>query len=80
VFDVASDGAAERKYRIRCPWLAEHSDGDESGTYTGQYENGALFFVCHHAHCGRRRWREFRHHVEAIAFLGRAPRGTGRLR
>ena len=76
VFDVAS----ESKYRIRCPWCDEHSNGDESGTYTGQYENGALFFVCHHAHCGRRGWREFRHHVEAIAFLGRAPRGTGRLR
>src|SRR5215203_2086982 len=42
VFAVVSDGAAERKYRIRCPWLDEHSDGDGSGTYTGQYENGAL--------------------------------------
>jgi hypothetical protein len=80
IFDVASDGAAERKYRIRCPWLDEHSHADETGTYTGQYENGALFFACHHAHCGRRTWRTFRHHVETVALLGRAPRGTGRLR
>jgi hypothetical protein len=81
VFAVVSDGAAERKYRIRCPWLAEHSDGDESGTYTGQYENGALFFSCWHSHCVRRVWREFRHHVETLTFLGRAPRARrGRLR
>src|SRR5215208_7093728 len=81
VFAVVSDGAADRKYRIRCPWLDEHSDGDESGTYTGQYENGALFFSCWHSHCARRAWREFRHHVESVTFLGRAPRARrGRLR
>ena len=80
VFEVASDGAAERKYRISCPWVHEHSGGDESGTYTGQYENGALFFNCWHSHCARRAWREFRHYVETMMFLGRAPRGTGRLR
>ena len=80
VFTVASDGAAERKYRIRCPWVDEHTDGDESGTYCGQYENGALFFSCWHSHCARRAWREFRHYVETMMFLGRAPRGTGRLR
>lgn len=81
VFTVASDGAAERKYRIRCPWVDEHTDGDESGTYCGQYENGALFFSCWHSHCARRAWREFRHYVETVMFLGRAPRRLrGRLR
>src|SRR5215203_2063657 len=44
ILAVLSDGAAERKYRIRCPWLSEHTDEDDTGTYTGQYENGALFF------------------------------------
>ena len=80
VFTVATDGAAERKYRIRCPWVDEHTGADESGTYCGQYENGALFFNCWHSHCARRAWREFRHYVETMMFLGRAPRGTGRLR
>jgi len=81
VFTVAYDGAAERKYRIRCPWVDEHTDGDESGTYCGQYENGALFFSCWHSHCARRAWREFRHYVETVMFLGRAPRRLrGRLR
>src|SRR5215218_24626 len=81
VFTVASDGAAERKYRIRCPWVDEHTDGDETGTYTGQYENGALFFSCWHSHCALRAWREFRHYVETVMFLGRPPRARrGRLR
>jgi hypothetical protein len=85
VFEVASDGAAERKYRIRCPWVHEHSGGDESGTYTGQYENGALFFACHHAHCAGRSWREFRALLNPVVYLGRpsrskACRGGGRLR
>ena len=85
VFEVASDGAAERKYRISCPWVHEHSGGDESGTYTGQYENGALFFACHHAHCAGRSWSEFRALLNPVVYLGRpsrskACRGGGRLR
>jgi len=75
-----SDGSAERKYALRCPWVDEHSDGDETGTFVGQYADGALFFHCYHAHCGHRHWREFRHHVEATIYLGRGRRGRGRLR
>src|SRR5215210_3226228 len=74
VFTVATDGAAERKYRIRCPWVDEHTGADESGTYTGQYENGALFFACHHAHCSRRGWSAFRSYLESLIYLGRPPR------
>jgi hypothetical protein len=73
IFMELSDGMAERKYRVLCPWHVEHSDGDVTGTYTGQYDDGALFFVCHHAHCARRRWREFRRYLESLIFLGRAP-------
>jgi hypothetical protein len=84
ILAVLSDGAAERKYRIRCPWLDEHSDGDDSGTYCGQYENGALFFSCWHSHCAHRRWREFRSLLNPAAFLGRPSRSKcvrgGRLR
>jgi|SRR5215216_1290187 len=84
VFAVLSDGAAERKYRIRCPWLDEHSDSDETGTYVGQYPDGALFFACWHSHCARRAWREFRAQLNPVAFLGRPSRSKcqrgGRLR
>ena len=69
ILAVLSDGAAERKYRIRCPWLDEH---------------GALFFSCWHSHCAHRRWSEFRALLNPLAFLGRPSRSKyerrGRLR
>jgi len=81
IFEEANDQNAERKYLIRCPWADEHSKSDVSGTRTGQYPNGALFFCCEHAHCARRKWREFRDYVNAIIHLGRPPRvAGGRLR
>ena len=85
IFSVLSDGAAERKYRIRCPWLDEHSDGDDTGTYVGQYDNGALFFACWHSHCAHRRWQELRALLNPMVYLGRpsrskCQRGAGRLR
>jgi primase-polymerase (primpol)-like protein len=84
VLSVLSDGAAERKYRILCPWLDEHSDGDDTGTYCGQYDNGALFFACWHSHCASRRWQEFRALLNPVVFLGRPSRSKcvrgGRLR
>lgn len=58
-----SDGTAAVKYAVVCPWAAEHTNGDESGTYVGQYADGALFFKCHHAHCHGRAWRDFRRKV-----------------
>ncbi len=54
-----ADGSCAVKYAIRCPWVAEHTDGDESGTVVGQYPDGATFFHCHHAHCSARGWRDF---------------------
>jgi hypothetical protein len=80
IFSELSDGAAERKYSIRCPWHSEHSGGDESGTYAGRYADGATFFQCWHAHCANRRWREFRAHADALVYGGRPRKLTGRLR
>jgi hypothetical protein len=48
------------KFPIACPWVAEHTGGDESGTYVGQFADGALWFHCHHEHCQGRGWTEFR--------------------
>ena len=58
------DGTAERVFRIVCPWTREHTGGDRSGTRTGQYPDGALFFQCEHAHCAHRGWPEFRQEVD----------------
>lgn len=58
------DGTAERVFRIVCPWLREHTGGDQSGTRVGQYPDGALFFHCEHAHCAHRGWPEFRREVD----------------
>jgi hypothetical protein len=80
IFSELSDGAAERKYGVRCPWVDDHTDGDESGTYAGQYPDGATFFQCWHAHCASRRWREFKAYADSIIYRGRPRRLTGRLR
>jgi primase-polymerase (primpol)-like protein len=57
------DGTADIKYGIVCPWVDEHTGGDESGTRVGQYEDGALFFHCEHSHCAGRKWADFRDKV-----------------
>jgi hypothetical protein len=83
IFAERSDGTAERVYSIRCPWVEEHTGGDESGTRVGQYSDGALFFRCEHSHCREiREWRQFRAELDSLVYLGRGrPRRlTGRLR
>ena len=57
-YERPDDGG--RKFSVICPWIEEHSHGDPSGTYVGQYPDGALCFRCHHQHCCWRTWREFR--------------------
>jgi hypothetical protein len=64
LFDVevvgqVTDGLG-RKLAIICPWIAEHSGGDRSGTYVGQRADGGLWFACHHEHCQGRTWRDFK--------------------
>lgn len=60
VLAVVVDGTAQTKYRVLCPWVGEHTNNPETGTYMGQYESGALFFKCHHAHCAHRQWQDFK--------------------
>jgi hypothetical protein len=51
------------KYAVICPWIAEHSGGDRSGTYVGHRSDGGLWFACNHEHCSSRGWREFKRAV-----------------
>jgi hypothetical protein len=53
------DRESSVKYEIECPWAEEHTDGG-SVAYVGQYEDGATWFNCYHAHCEGRRWQTFR--------------------
>jgi hypothetical protein len=80
IFAELSDGQAERKYAVRCPWLDEHTGGDESGTYAGQYADGATFFQCWHSHCSSRGWQEFKAFANAVITGGRPRRLSGRFR
>jgi hypothetical protein len=81
IFAERSDCSAERVYSVRCPWVHEHTDGDESGTRVGQYADGTLFFRCEHAHCREvREWRQFRAELDPVVHLGRPRRAKGRLR
>jgi hypothetical protein len=56
--DAPDEGGV--KFAVVCPWAREHSGGDRTGTYVGQYADGALWFYCHHEHCQGRGWRDFR--------------------
>lgn len=71
------DEKASGEYLIECPWVAEHSDGDTSGTILYVHADGGIGFRCHHGHCQDRtggdllkrleladtldHWRGFRH-------------------
>jgi hypothetical protein len=58
------------KFAIVCPWVEEHTGGDRTGTYVGQYPaedgslNGATWFWCWHKHCQGRDWTGLRNRVE----------------
>jgi hypothetical protein len=53
------DNSARVKYRVLCPWIDEHTEAPETGSYVGQYDDGAMFYHCWHSHCSDRGWTEF---------------------
>jgi hypothetical protein len=59
VLKELSDRESATKYEIECPWSDEHTDGGDVA-YVGQYEDGATWFNCYHAHCAERKWQAFR--------------------
>lgn len=62
VIGELSDGLGV-KYAIVCPWVHEHTGGDESGTRVGQRADGGAWFFCDHAHCHGRTWKDFKRKV-----------------
>jgi hypothetical protein len=73
VIGPAPDNQA-RKYAVVCPWVEVHSGGDDSGSYVGEYPDGAKFFVCHHEHCQGRKWGDFRRYVRPVKIVKLRPR------
>ncbi len=49
---------------IACPWSHEHTTGRD-GAAVAIHASGAFDFVCLHAHCALRSWRDFRALMEA---------------
>jgi hypothetical protein len=80
IFTEMSDGTAERKYAVLCPWADEHTTNPYGGTVTGQYADGATFFYCYHAHCAGREWQEFKAYCDAVIYGIRVRKFKGRLR
>jgi putative DNA primase/helicase len=70
VFGEVPDGKG-LKLAIRCLWEGEHTKGKETGTYIGQFDDGGPYFVCHHAHCAHRTWRDFRRATRINKFRAR---------
>jgi hypothetical protein len=50
----------------QCPWAAEHTSGP-GGAWLAIHASGAFDAGCQHAHCGGRRWRDFRSRLEGVA-------------
>jgi len=80
IFTEMSDGTAERKYAVLCPWADEHTTNPYGGTLAGQYADGATFFYCYHSHCTDRRWRAFKAYCDAVIYGTRVRCFSGRLR
>ena len=49
----------ESEFLVVCPWVAEHTDGDDSGTWIRTLEDGSGEFKCHHGHCAERGFNDF---------------------
>jgi hypothetical protein len=72
IFEASDDGGA--KFAIVCPRIDQHTGGDRSGTYVGQYQDGALWFHCYHESCqSYRGWSNFRRLARPKAHVAVGP-------
>ena len=59
--ELRSDG----RYEIRCPWMDEHTDNDDSGSAIFTNSDGSIGFRCHHGSCDDRTGRDLLQYVES---------------
>jgi hypothetical protein len=45
------DDKGAGQYLVECPWIEEHTNGDNSGTWLITKSDGSIGFECHHGHC-----------------------------
>lgn len=55
---------ASGKYNITCPWVDEHTGGDDSGTAAWTNDDLSIGFKCHHGHCHDRTGKDLVEHIE----------------
>ena len=60
VKSVRSDG----RYDIRCPWVADHTDGADDGAAVFTNEDGSIGFKCHHGSCEQRTGADLLRYIE----------------
>ena len=61
-----TDGNGDQKIitAVVCPWVDQHTDGDESGSVVIVHQSGAISYLCQHSHCLGRDWKAFRSFYE----------------
>lgn len=55
--------AKDNWFNIVCPWVANHTDNDDSGTAINITEDGSLRFKCHHGHCEKYTYKDLIQHI-----------------
>jgi hypothetical protein len=58
--DVRSDG----RFDITCPWVDEHTGGDDSGSAIFTNDDGSMGFKCHHGNCETKTGRDLMDHLD----------------
>jgi len=58
--EVRSDG----RFDIRCPWVDEHTGGDDSGSALFTNADGSIGFKCHHGACDSRTGKDLLDYIE----------------
>ena len=54
------------RFNITCPWVEEHTGGDDSGTAVFTNSDGTVGFKCHHGGCEARNAGDFLRAIEAL--------------
>ena len=58
--EVRSDG----RFDVRCPWVEEHTDIDDSGSAVFTNDDGSIGFKCHHGACQHRTGRDLLNFID----------------
>ena len=69
--EVRSDG----RFDVTCPWVQEHTGGEDSGSAVFTNGDGSIGFKCHHGACQGRTGADLLRHIE-----GEVPGFTGTLK